>query len=297
MEGCASWYSQRPPPGQSNSSSRKGNHALQGLHLLALDGAKIEGDAAKRMLHRYRVESGIPGDKGMEPDGERDGAMLQEMEAQLRPPPVPVPGREAPTTTQGHSAAVPDPGGRASQGLDAEQSEAVVAAYPSCQASSSTTTARTGKTTQTSIRKWAENTAQKRKALFRAGVPLNFVRQEETKALHDLYMELGPQKVKTRMTSFDTIRTIVLDAICDEVKQTVRPVMDKWDMSGCTLITDGCTDIKFRPVLNFIGGGEGGAVLMKVVDTSNRKKNAMALAKLWEEVIRDQSAEGERHLH
>ncbi|GBG83086.1 hypothetical protein CBR_g36704 [Chara braunii] len=192
------------------------------------------------------------------------------MEAELRPPPVP--GREVPTTVQAQSVAVPHSGGRTSQGLDLGELEAAVAADPSCQASSSTTDVRTGKKTHTSIRKWVENIAQKRldkqwgKALFRAGVPFNFVRQEETKALHDLYMELGAQKAKAQMTKFDTLRTIVLDAIFDEVKQTVQPIVDNWDMSGCTLITDGCTDIKFRLVLNFIGGGEGGAVLMKVVD-------------------------------
>ncbi|GBG77880.1 hypothetical protein CBR_g25812 [Chara braunii] len=216
------------------------------LHFLALDGVKIDGEAAKRMLHAYRVEKGIAEDTGMTPRGVVEKAVLDEMEALIR---------------------------------------------PSCEAS--TTVAKSGKKTQTSIRKWAENTSQKRldlqwgRALCRSGVPFNFVRQDETKALLDLYMELGAQKAKTRMTSFKTMRTTVLDALYDEVKLTAQPIMDKMDISGCTLITDGCTDRKFRPVMNFIAAGDGGAVLVKVVDMSGRKKNATALAKLWEEVIRE----------
>ncbi|GBG77304.1 hypothetical protein CBR_g23634 [Chara braunii] len=232
------------------------------LHLLALDGVKIDGKAVKRMLHAYRAEKGIAEDTGMTPRGVVEKAVLDEMEALIRPPPVPrredsavVCDAAAHTSMKGNKKAIEgDPVG--------------AVAGPSCEAS--TTVAKSGKKTQTSICKWAENTAQKRldlqwgRALCRSGVPFNFVRQDETKALHELYMELGAQKAKTQMTSFKTMRTTVLDALYDEVKLTVQPIMDKMDISGCTLITDGCTDRKFRPVLNSIAAGDGGAVLVKV---------------------------------
>ncbi|GBG91646.1 hypothetical protein CBR_g52681 [Chara braunii] len=211
--------------------------------------------------------------------------VLDEMKSLIRPPPVP--GREDSAVVS--NAATHTSVERNKKAIEDDPVGAV--AGPSCEAS--TTVAKSGKKTQTSIRKWAENTAQKRmdlqwgRALCRSRVPFNFARQDETKALHDLYMELGAQKAKTQMTSFETMRTTVLDALYDEVKLTMQPIMDKMDISGCTLITDGCTDRKFRPVLNFIAVGDGGAVLVKVVDMSGRKKNATALAKLWEEVIRE----------
>ncbi|GBG83217.1 hypothetical protein CBR_g36831 [Chara braunii] len=67
----------------------------------------------------------------------------------------------------------------------------------------------------------------------------------------------------------------------------MRPLTAKWDNTGCTLITDGCTDRRYRPVMNFIGTGESGAILLKVVDVSKKKKTAIALAMMWEQVIRD----------
>ncbi|GBG83265.1 hypothetical protein CBR_g36880 [Chara braunii] len=250
------------------------------LHLLALRGGKIEGEAAKKMVHQYRVQKGIAEDTGMEPTGALATGKSDEMEELLRPPPAP--GREVRVE------------GQAAVGAPVEDTQDKIVrptAGPSFQAS--TSGSKSTRTTQTSIRKWAENAAQKRldtqwgRALFRSGVPFNFVRQDETRALHNLYMELGATKAKVDMPMFETVRTAILDLVYDQVKEEVRPVMDKWDISGCTLITDDTTDRRWRPVINFIGAGEGGAVLIKVVDMSHRKTNAAAIAKLWEKVIRE----------
>ncbi|GBG87135.1 hypothetical protein CBR_g44592 [Chara braunii] len=42
---------------------------------------------------------------------------------------------------------------------------------------------------------------------------------------------------------------------------------------------------KFRPILDFLAADEGRAVLLNVVDISKRKKTAVDLAKIWEQVI------------
>ncbi|GBG78477.1 hypothetical protein CBR_g26507 [Chara braunii] len=228
------------------------------------------------MLHQYRVEKGIAEDTGMEPSRNADKSTVDNIEQHLRPPPAP--GREARRS-------------EVDVDLDTTKEPPATVVAPSCAGSSSAV--KPGKTRQTSIRRWTENTAQKRldmqwgKTLFRSGIPFNFVRVDETRALHDLYMELGAAKAKVDMPSFDTLRTVILDAVYEEVKTSVQPLIDQWGVSGCTLITDGTADRKWRPVLNFIGAGAGGAVLLKVVDMTHRKTNAAAIAKLWEEVIRE----------
>ncbi|GBG60652.1 hypothetical protein CBR_g11877 [Chara braunii] len=80
--------------------------------------------------------------------------------------------------------------------------------------------------------------------------------------------------------------TVVLDIVYEQTREAMKPLMDCGDINGCTLITDGCTDRKFHPVMNFIVAGESGAMMLKVVDMSKRK-NAVSLAKLWEGVIRE----------
>ncbi|GBG68423.1 hypothetical protein CBR_g2967 [Chara braunii] len=44
---------------------------------------------------------------------------------------------------------------------------------------------------------------------------------------------------------------------------------------------------KNRPVMNFLAAGDQGAVLVTTVAMSGRKKNAVALAKLWEQIMRE----------
>ncbi|GBG71112.1 hypothetical protein CBR_g8411 [Chara braunii] len=146
---------------------------------------------------------------------------------------------------------------------------------------------------QASIRRWTENSSQQRLDiawgfhLYEHGAPFNYVTGEKTQELHELYLELREKKQRVKMPNRMQMATVVLDVAYERTREAMRPVMETWDITGCTLITDGCTDRKFRPVMNFIAAGEAGAVLLKVVDMSKRKKTAIALAKLWEGVIRE----------
>ncbi|GBG78796.1 hypothetical protein CBR_g28019 [Chara braunii] len=165
----------------------------------------------------------------MEPAANADKTAVDDIKQDLRPPPASA--REVRGTKDDIEGGTKD-------------GEAITHVTPSCAGSSSA--AKSGKTKQTSIRRWTENTAQKKldmqwgRALFGSGVPFNFVRVDESRALHDLYMELGAAKAKVDMPTFDTLRTVVLDAVYEEV-----------------------------------------------VDMSHRKTNAAAIAKLWEEVIKE----------
>ncbi|GBG89308.1 hypothetical protein CBR_g49018 [Chara braunii] len=123
--------------------------------------------------------------------------------------------------------------------------------------------------------------------LYEHGVPFNYVTGEKTQELHDLYLEPGEKKQRVKMPNRMQMATVVLDITYEKTREEMRPLMNTWDNSGCTLITNGCTDRKFRPVMNFIAAGESGVFLLKVVDMSKRKKTAIALAKLWEGVIRE----------
>ncbi|GBG92069.1 hypothetical protein CBR_g54324 [Chara braunii] len=152
---------------------------------------------------------------------------------------------------------------------------------------------KSGNLTQTSIKRWATNDSQQRlnvawgMHLFRHGAPFNYVRTKETQELNDLYLELGEKRQRVKMPSLEVIRTVLLDIIYKKVLEDMHPLKAKWDNTGCNLLTDGCTDRRYRPVMNFIGAGESGAILLKVVDVSKKKKTAIALAMMWEQMIRD----------
>ncbi|GBG89104.1 hypothetical protein CBR_g48815 [Chara braunii] len=198
------------------------------LHLLALRGATIEGDTAKRMLHEYRVEKGIAEDTGMERTGNVDKSTEDNIEQHLQPSPTP--GREVRTMEEENVCGL-------------QEAEVGTPVPPSCVGSSSA--AKSVKTTQTSIRRWTENTAQKKldmqwgMALFRSRVPFNLVCVDETKALHNLYMELGKTKAKVDMPTFGTLRTVILDAVYEDVKTAElcekEPMWDRFGVADSSL--------------------------------------------------------------
>ncbi|GBG61702.1 hypothetical protein CBR_g23217 [Chara braunii] len=146
---------------------------------------------------------------------------------------------------------------------------------------------------QTTIMKWLNNQAQKEldiawaEAMFRAGIPFNFLNFDTTQALHETYLKVASARPKVKLPSYKHMRTVMVDYIYLKVQKAINPMTACWDTTGCTFITDGSTDRKNRPVMNFLATGEKGAVLVTTVYMTGRKKNAAALAKLWEQVMRE----------
>ncbi|GBG86414.1 hypothetical protein CBR_g41410 [Chara braunii] len=119
-----------------------------------------------------------------------------------------------------------------------------------------------------------------------AGIAFNFLNMDTTQTLHAVYLEVANARPKVKLPSYNYMRTVMLDIIYLKIHKEVNPMTRCWDSTGCTFITDGSTDRKNRPVMNFLAAGEQGAVLVTVT-MSGRKKNAVALAKLWEQVMRE----------
>ncbi|GBG78073.1 hypothetical protein CBR_g26010 [Chara braunii] len=196
------------------------------LHELALQGANIIGEASRKMLFQYKMQKGIVEDTGMEPAG-GDKDEIAELEEHLRSPPTP--GREPSAVQEASQGTVLD-------AIDNGRASALVGKF----GEGSSTPAKLSR--QVSIRRWAENTAQKRldaqwgRALFRSGVPFNFLRVDETRALHNLYMELGATKAVLDIPSSETIRTVVLDLVYDQghaarrLEEGLPPYMDFADL-------------------------------------------------------------------
>ncbi|GBG63174.1 hypothetical protein CBR_g36943 [Chara braunii] len=146
---------------------------------------------------------------------------------------------------------------------------------------------------QTTMRRWVDNAAQKKldiawaEAMFRAGVAFNFLNMDTTQTLHAVHLEVANSRLKVKLPSYNYMRTVMLDIIYMKIQKEVNPMTSCRDLTGCTFITDGSTDRMNRPVMNFLAAGEQGAVLMAMVTMSGRKKNVVALAKLWEQVMRE----------
>ncbi|GBG84062.1 hypothetical protein CBR_g37937 [Chara braunii] len=235
------------------------------------------------MIQLYRLENNITVGVDQTPKTDTARAAKPDTLGEFMQPPT-APGREEVSGGGDWTGGVTD-----NQGTMREGGE--TPAVPS--GDGSVTGRGTGVFKQASIRRWTENSSQQRldiawgMHLYEHGAPFNYVIGEKTYELHELYLELGEKRQRVKMPNRMQMATVVLDIAYERTQEAMKPLMECWDINGCTLIIDGSTDRKFRPVMNFIAAGESGAVMLKVVDMSKRKKNAVSLAKLWEGVIRE----------
>ncbi|GBG66239.1 hypothetical protein CBR_g57841 [Chara braunii] len=134
-------------------------------------------------------------------------------------------------------------------------------------------------------------TLRERIQVLEAGRGSTFEAESRYDELHDFMVSLmratiGPALV---LPSYNDMRTRLLDDIYHEIAERVAPKKAKWKLTGCTMMMNGATTRSYKPVVNFIAAGEDEPVLITTVDMSVRDKTqaGVALADLWEEVIRD----------
>ncbi|GBG59926.1 hypothetical protein CBR_g66732 [Chara braunii] len=123
--------------------------------------------------------------------------------------------------------------------------------------------------------------------MFRVGIAFNFLNFDTKQKLHEVYLEVANARSKVKLPSYKHMRTVMLDFIYLRIQKQVHPLTTYWDESCCTFITDGSSDRRERPVMNFLAAGEKGAVLVATMSMTARKETTQALAKLWEQIMRE----------
>ncbi|GBG81801.1 hypothetical protein CBR_g33981 [Chara braunii] len=121
----------------------------------------------------------------------------------------------------------------------------------------------------------------------RADIAFNFLNFDTTHALQDAHLEVANARLKVKLPTYKHMRTVMSNYMYLKVEKTLNPMNVCWDKNGCTFMTDGSTDRKNRPVMDILAAGEKGVVLVTTVHMTGRKKNAAALTKLWEQVMRE----------
>ncbi|GBG64555.1 hypothetical protein CBR_g45249 [Chara braunii] len=126
-------------------------------------------------------------------------------------------------------------------------------------------------------------------AMYRGGVPFNWLRLKETQNYWDYIVRLMRPCIvpAPRLLSYEGVRTRMMDIIYHEVAALIAPQKAKWKDTDCTLMTDGATDHRNKPIMNFIATQKSGSILIRTIDMSARDKTGVSLAEIWEGVIRD----------
>ena len=69
------------------------------------------------------------------------------------------------------------------------------------------------------------------------------------------------------------------------IDKRLNPILEVVKSTGCSIITDGWSNVKRRPLLNFLVATPKGIKFLRAIDTSGRIKHATYMASCFAKVI------------
>eukprot|EP01018_Ginkgo_biloba_P035124 Gb_22174 [translate_table: standard] len=76
---------------------------------------------------------------------------------------------------------------------------------------------------------------------------------------------------------FEKLCTTLVDKEKARVEEEVAPLKHAWSIDGCSIVMDGWTDIRNRPLLNIIVSSTSGPYFFRAIDCSGKEKNTFFL--------------------
>ena len=99
------------------------------------------------------------------------------------------------------------------------------------------------------IQKREETESRVARAIFACGIPFNVVRSPYWKDMVKAINE-APQGFKG--PNYEKLRTMLLQKERSLIHDILKPVRSSWTISGVSIVSDGWTDTKQRPLINVI---------------------------------------------
>ncbi|GBG88714.1 hypothetical protein CBR_g48243 [Chara braunii] len=94
----------------------------------------------------------------------------------------------------------------------------------------------------------------------------------------------GPQPAASHPlvpTGYNPLRCRLLDRLNKRLQEEEQAIRDDWQVTGCTFITDGTTDICGRSLMNYILAGRSKPVFIKCENVSEGDKDFVAVVAGW----------------
>ncbi|GBG90357.1 hypothetical protein CBR_g50605 [Chara braunii] len=113
-------------------------------------------------------------------------------------------------------------------------------------------------------------------------IPFNAARSRSFKKF--MLTCIGPQPVGSHPlvpTGYNPLRCRLLDRLNKTLVDEEQVIRDDWQVTGCTFITDGTTNICGRSLMNYILVGQSKPVFVKCEDVSEGDKDSAAVVAGW----------------
>jgi hypothetical protein len=113
------------------------------------------------------------------------------------------------------------------------------------------------------------------RAIFSCGIPFNVVRSPYWKDMVKAINE-APQGFKG--PNYEKFRTLLVQKERSLIHDILKLVRSSWTNSGVSIISDGWTDTKRRPLINVIASSPKGAMFLRAEDCSGEVKDNKFIA-------------------
>ncbi|XP_024517030.1 uncharacterized protein LOC112341331 [Selaginella moellendorffii] len=125
---------------------------------------------------------------------------------------------------------------------------------------------------------------------FAENISFNTIRRDNLKRMLKVAAKVGRPAIDNLM-GYEKLRTTELQRIYNNVQKRLEDVRLSWRTYGCTIVTDGWSDIKKRSLINFMVSSVRGSIFLKAVDSKNAKKTGAWLFEQLKQVIAEVGAE------
>ncbi|XP_028092965.1 uncharacterized protein LOC114293132 [Camellia sinensis] len=86
---------------------------------------------------------------------------------------------------------------------------------------------------------------------------------------------------------YNLLRTTLLQKERANVERLLEPTRASWKEKGLSIVSDGWTDSQRRPLINFMGASEVGAVFLKAVNCEGEHKDKFFISNLISQAIEE----------
>jgi hypothetical protein len=113
------------------------------------------------------------------------------------------------------------------------------------------------------------------RAIFACGIPFNVVRSPYWQ---DLVRAINKAPQGYKGPNYEKVRTILLKKERQLLDDVLKPIRSSWGSTGVSIISDGWTDTRRRPLINVIASSPKGAMFIKAEDCSGEIKDSKFIA-------------------
>eukprot|EP01018_Ginkgo_biloba_P036986 Gb_28158 [translate_table: standard] len=85
--------------------------------------------------------------------------------------------------------------------------------------------------------------------------------------------------------SCEALRTTILQRSKERLTNRLESIKETWKHTGCTIISDGWSNMKHRPLINVLVYSPQGIIFVKIVDAMDHTKTSEFIFKILEEAV------------